>query len=48
MHTEFWWESLKERNHLEGLGVEGMIILQSVSEISRIEALTGFIWVRTG
>jgi hypothetical protein len=37
MHTEFWWGSLKERNHLGGLGVDGMIILKSVSEISMIE-----------
>lgn len=23
MHTEYWWEDLKERDYLEGLGVNG-------------------------
>ena len=24
-HTGFWWGSLKERDHLEDLGVDGII-----------------------
>jgi hypothetical protein len=28
MCTEFWWGNLKERDHLEELGVEGKIILR--------------------
>jgi len=28
MHTWFWWENLKERNNLDGLGVDVGIILK--------------------
>jgi hypothetical protein len=28
MHTEFWWEMQKERDHKEGLGVSRRIILK--------------------
>jgi hypothetical protein len=28
VHTGFWWGDLGERNNLEGLGVDGMIILR--------------------
>lgn len=27
MHTNFWYESLKERHHLEDLGVDRRIVL---------------------
>jgi len=27
-HTGFWWGNLKERGHVEDLGVDGRIILQ--------------------
>jgi hypothetical protein len=30
MHTKFWSENLKERDHLEYLGVEGKVILKSI------------------
>ena len=30
MHTGFWWEDSKERDHLEDLGVDGRIILKFV------------------
>jgi hypothetical protein len=26
IHAEVWWGNLKERNHLEELGLDGMII----------------------
>ena len=32
MHTGFWWRNLKERTHLEDLGVDGKIILKWVFE----------------
>jgi len=28
MHTRLWWENLTERNHLEDLGLDGMVILK--------------------
>jgi hypothetical protein len=28
VHTGFWWGDLMDRNHLEGLGVNGRIILK--------------------
>jgi hypothetical protein len=27
MHTGFWWENLRETDHLEDQGVDGRIIL---------------------
>jgi hypothetical protein len=28
VHTGFWWGNLRERYHLEELGVDGMILLK--------------------
>jgi len=28
VHTEFWWENLRERDHLEDAGVDRKIILK--------------------
>jgi len=30
VHKGFWWENLKEKGHLEGLGVDGRIILKRI------------------
>ena len=32
LYTKFWWGDLRERDHLEDLGAEGMIILKRVSK----------------
>jgi hypothetical protein len=32
MHSEFWKENLKEREHLDDLGVDGRIILYRSKE----------------
>ena len=31
MHTGFWWGNLRDRDHLEDLGVDGRIILSGSS-----------------
>jgi hypothetical protein len=46
LHTELWWEYLKERCHLEDLFVGGMIILKRIFKTWDEEAWTGFIWLR--
>jgi hypothetical protein len=28
MHTRFWWENLRDREHMEDPGVDGRIILR--------------------
>jgi hypothetical protein len=30
VHTGFWWRDLMEGDHLEDLGVDGMIILKCI------------------
>ena len=30
MHIGFWWEDMKERNHLEDIGVDGRILLKPI------------------
>jgi hypothetical protein len=42
-----WWENLKEREHLDDLGVDGRI-LKCISEKQDGKAWTGLIWLRTG
>jgi hypothetical protein len=34
MLTEFWWGNLRERNHLEDMGVDESIILEWILEKS--------------
>jgi hypothetical protein len=45
IRTKFWQENLKERDHLEGLGTEQIILKWSLK--SRIGEI-GFIWPRIG
>ena len=30
MHTGFWWGDLREKNHLEDLGIGGRVILKCI------------------
>jgi hypothetical protein len=48
MHTIFWLEDLKGRDHSEDLGVDGMIILEWMLEKRGGKLWIGFVWLRTG
>jgi hypothetical protein len=41
-------EELRERGHLEDLGIDWMIILKRIFKTWYVEAWTGLIWLRIG
>jgi len=47
VHKGFWWEDLKEGNHMEDPGVDGGIILKWASR-SRMWAWTGLLLLKIG
>jgi hypothetical protein len=48
MHTMFWLENLKGRDHSEDLGVDRRIILECITKKQDGKVWTGFIWLRRG
>jgi len=48
MHTGFWWGNLKERYHLEDLGIDRRIILKWILNKLDWRVWSGLIWLRTG
>jgi len=44
----FWWETLREKYHLEDPGVDGRIILRLIFRKWSVGASTGLIWLRIG
>jgi len=48
VYIRFWWGNLRERHHLEGPGIDGMIILRWIFKKWDVGACTGLIWLRTG
>lgn len=46
MHTGFSYETLKERNHLEGLGTDGSIIFKQILKQQGGTESDGLIWLR--
>jgi hypothetical protein len=42
----FWWGNLRERDHLEDIGIDGRIILEWILEKLIGMICTGFIWLR--
>ena len=48
MHKGFYWENLRERDHLENPGIDGRIILQWIFKTLGGWACTGFVWLRIG
>jgi hypothetical protein len=46
VHTGFWWGKLRERGHLEDLGIHGMTILKLIFKKWDEEAWTTLVWRR--
>jgi hypothetical protein len=46
--TGFWWGDLRERDHVEDLGVDERIILKWIFKKWDGDAWTGLIWLRIG
>ena len=44
--TGFWWGNLRDRDHLEDPGVDGMIILRWIFRKWDLGAWTGSSWLR--
>jgi len=48
VYSGFWWGDLRERGHLEGLDIDGKIILKWVFRAWDGRAWSGLIWLRIG
>jgi hypothetical protein len=48
MRTIIWLENQNERDYLEDLGVDGVIVLDCILGKQGGKVWTGFIWLRIG
>jgi hypothetical protein len=48
MHTWFWWEKWRERDHLQDIRVNRRTIFERMLKNSVGRALNGMIWLRIG
>jgi len=46
VHTEFWWDNLRERDHLEDLDLDGRVIFKWIFRKWDPGVWTGFLWIR--
>ena len=46
VYTGLWWGNLREKNHLEGPGVDGRILLRWISRRWNVGLLTWSSWLR--
>jgi hypothetical protein len=46
MHRRYWWGNLKERDHLEDVGVGRRIILKVILKKWDGRTWIGFLWLR--
>ena len=44
----FWWGNVRERDHLEDLGVDGRIIVKWIFKKWDGDAWAGLLWLRIG
>jgi hypothetical protein len=48
VYTELWWGNLRERDHLEYLGIDGRIILRWIFRKWDVGEWSGLIWLSIG
>jgi hypothetical protein len=48
VHIGFWWEDLREGDHLRDPGVDGRIMLKWIFKKWKGGAWTGLSWLRIG
>jgi hypothetical protein len=48
LYKRFWWENVREGDHLEDTDVDGRIILRWILRKWNVETWTGSIWLRIG
>ena len=48
VYTGFWWGKLRERGHLEDLGINGRIILRWIFRKWDVAVWTGSSWLTIG
>ena len=48
MYTGFWWEDLRERDHLEDPGIDRRMILKWIFKKLDGESWTVLTWLRVG
>jgi hypothetical protein len=48
VHTRLWWGDLKERDHLEDLGIDRRVVLKCILKKWDVEVWAGLTWLMKG